>query len=230
MEIDWPGVRARVEHLRDVEQRRRNETGSFEIRVFGSQLHAFGLAPHLDENEIAEAEGQFGIRLPDDYRAFLGEVAAGGAGPYYGLFPLARDGQGRWGWTGDGAELTEITSLAAPFAPTDVTRQLREHEAQQPDEDDDEDLERWQERAEEILWEPSRSVGALCLCHRGCALRKWLVVSGPRRGQIWDDSRVDGLDLGPDATAEGAPLTFGRWYLDWLETAEAKVLGTADRA
>lgn len=63
------------------------------------------------------------------------------------------------------------------------------------------------------------TVGAICLCTMGCALRIWLVVSGPERGQMWDDYSADGADLGPLFT------TFGDCYLEWLGEATRKAHG-----
>jgi hypothetical protein len=53
--------------------------------------------------------------------------------------------------------------------------------------------------------ERSCTAGAICLEHIGCAQRRWLVVSGPARGQMWDDPRADELDLRPlvDRTPRG---------------------------
>lgn len=59
------------------------------FRVFGSEVHRHRPATTLSEAEIAAFEAAHGIRLPDDYRAYLHDVGNGGAGPYYGIMPLA---------------------------------------------------------------------------------------------------------------------------------------------
>ncbi|MFF1560684.1 hypothetical protein [Streptomyces sp. NPDC058279] len=61
------------------------------------------------------------------------------------------------------------------------------------------------------------------LCHLGCAARQWLVVSGPERGRIWNDDRADEVDLAPLLDDDGRPVTFTRWYLDWLDRAEQQL-------
>lgn len=60
-----------------------------ELRCFGSETHHFELRPPLSEETIATFERERGLRLPDDYRAFLAGVGNGGAGPFYGLLSLA---------------------------------------------------------------------------------------------------------------------------------------------
>lgn len=76
--------------------------------------HKWVVEDPLTQGELAELEAQMGVRLPEEYRAFLLHVGAGGAGPAYGLFPVRRV-QGRWRWEGDGADLADLSRLAEPF-------------------------------------------------------------------------------------------------------------------
>lgn len=211
--------------------------------VFGALGHGFRLEEPLTAAELAELEAQIGVRLPEDYRQFLLTVGAGGAGPAYGVLPLRRTGAG-WRWEGDGAELVDLSRLAEPFPvqgpdAAAVQALLDEHpEAlldERPEEEDfdgpdgledlDALMEARDERWTELMWNPDRTVGAVVLCHLGCAQREWLVLSGPERGHIWADHRADedGTDLVPRLDASGEPPTFARWYLDWLEAVEHPV-------
>jgi hypothetical protein len=79
--VDWSGIRGRIAPL-------AGETRAH--RLFGATGHHFRLGTALADLEVAEAEAQFGVRLPGEYRDFLQQVGAGGAGPFYGIFPLAR--------------------------------------------------------------------------------------------------------------------------------------------
>ena len=88
-------------------------------------------------------------------------------------------------------------------------------------------MEAWDERWGRLVWSPDRTVGAVVICHLGCAARQWLVLSGPERGRIWSDDRVDDVDLAPLLDGDGQPVTFARWYLDWLGRAEAQVASRA---
>ncbi|PDP88669.1 SMI1/KNR4 family protein [Glycomyces fuscus] len=214
----WAGVRERVREL-------ARAPGAEE--VFGAGSHGFGLLDPLTPEELAELEGRLGARLPTGYREFLLRVGAGGAGPAYGLFPVVRGADGRWRWHGDGAGLAALARLAEPFpASGPDPRTLAELRAREPVEEDfgdaeefDRAYEAWDARMADLLWDEGRTVGALCLCHLGCALRQWLVVSGPEAGRMWNDARVDDQDLQPLTGADGAPLTFTDWYLGWLEEA-----------
>lgn len=170
--------------------------------------HRYELAPKLSMAELAEVEEQFGVKLPDDYRTFLLEVGSGGAGPGYGLFPLGREG-GTWGWDGDGAILTG--DLRKPFPHTKEWNVSFEELAEGEDEDA-----YWARRDawdDEVYWNPKETTGAICICHEGCAIRDWLVVTGAERGRIWLDDRASNAGLIPRGK------TFAEWYLAWLDEA-----------
>ena len=55
--------------------------------------------------------------------------------------------------------------------------------------------------------------------HHNCALRDWLVITGPEAGQVWHDERVDQGGLWPYESADGRRVMFTEWYLDWLDEA-----------
>ena len=224
----WTGVRRRVTELNTREASRE---------VFGAYGHEWALVEPLTEAEVADLESQVGARLPEEYRSFLLHVGAGGAGPAYGVFPVRRV-DGRWRWEGDGADLADLTLLARPFPehgpdPELVDALLTE----QPDEETFEDMdafdeanEAWQERwYDGPLFAPERTAGAIPICHLGCAQREWLVVTGVHRGTVWSDPRCDDADLEPLRDPDGTPTTFTRWYLDWLEKAEAAAGAAAVR-
>ncbi|MFJ9854431.1 SMI1/KNR4 family protein [Streptomyces sp. NPDC101150] len=218
----WVGVRERAHSL-------GADPGS--AGVFGSMGHRFLLDEPLTLEKVADLEAQVGVVLPEEYREFLLQVGAGGAGPSYGVFPVRRV-QGRWRWEGDGADLADLSRLAEPFPqqgpdPEQVSRLLEER----PEEEDfeeiedfDEAIEAWDERWEPVMFSPDRTVGAVVISHIGCAARRWLILSGPERGRIWSDNRVDDEDLAPLLDERGEPMTFTRWYLAWLDESERQVL------
>lgn len=55
---------------------------------FGADDHKYQLGPPISEETIAAFESRFGVSLPEGYRNFLLWMGNGGAGPFYGLYPL----------------------------------------------------------------------------------------------------------------------------------------------
>ncbi|MCP2336923.1 SMI1/KNR4 family protein [Actinomadura rupiterrae] len=220
---DWGGVRERVEAL--AAHPRGHE-------VFGARGHRFVLMEPLTEPELADLEAQLGVRLPEDYRDFLLQVGAGGAGPCYGVFPVQKK-DGLWAWAGDGADLADLARTAEPFpvegpAQADIDAlhdECPDEEAFDGIDGFDEAYEAWDARLADLLWNPDRTVGAIVLCHQGCAQRLWLVVSGPEAGHMWTDYRVDDQDLAPMVGPQGEPVTFFAWYMDWLDEATRTLAG-----
>ncbi|MFD9823291.1 SMI1/KNR4 family protein [Streptomyces violascens] len=194
----WAGVRERIASLGAVASGREE---------FGSRWHRWVLEAPLVEDELAELEAQIGVMLPSEYRSFLTEVGAGGAGPSYGLFPVRRV-QGRWCWEGDGADMADLSLLANPFPKQGPDPALLDALlAERPEEEDFEDIEdfdtaieEWDEQWGLLMFAPERTAGAIVICHQGCAQREWLVISGSHRGTIWTDRRVDDIDLEPPPT------------------------------
>jgi len=219
--------------------------------VFGALGHRWILHDPLTPDDLADLETQAGVRLPEEYRDFLLHIGAGGAGPAYGVFPVRRV-DGRWRWEGSdtsladgrrpweayGGDPADLTRLAEPF-PVERPNadKLAELRRQFPKEEDfgsrdafDSAYAAWEQRCEPALFAPERTTGAVVICHLGCGIREFLVVSGPQRGTIWSDTRVDDEpaynpelhDLTPLRADDGTPMTFARWYLAWLEQAEGR--------
>jgi hypothetical protein len=182
--------------------------------VFGAISHGYELRSSLTDKDLVAAERQWGVTFPDEYRAFLLEVGSGGAGPAYGIFPLVQ-ARGVWQWEGDGADL--VSDLRNPFPHAAAWNPSYPERG----EDDDED-EYWSQRDawdEAVYWKPAQTHGAICICHEGCAIRDWLVVTGPERGHVWVDDRANDQGLMP-REASGQRVTFGGWYVGWLDAAE----------
>ncbi len=56
---------------------------------FNVKAHRLEIGPTLTEDAVAAFEATNHVTLPADYRAFITTIAGSGAGPYYGLLPLA---------------------------------------------------------------------------------------------------------------------------------------------
>ncbi len=205
---DWPAMLARA---------RVADSG---FGVFGAAAHRYELSPTLSEARLRAFEAEHGVRLPADYRAYLASVGNGGAGPYYGVFPLGLfdgAGSGLTPWTpGDGFAGT----LSTAFPHTEHWN-LPDSAFAVPERFIDEAAEdAWYRQQEEVYWAPELVDGAFPICHEGCAYRNLLVVApGPEYGNIWIDGRASDGGIAPVLGADGQRLSFGEWYEDWLEAA-----------
>lgn len=186
--------------------------------VFGEDGHNYGLNPTLSEDELTEFETDHGVRLPDDYRQFLLRVGNGGAGPYYGLFSLGEmdDGfdLGPWG--------DFVGRLSSPFPHSDTWNDL----IGKPDDSavtDSDEYDGLIEAFEKRYFDTCQVNGAIPICHLGCALRQWLVITGPEAENVWCDDRADYKGLHPLKTHGRERTSFFDWYRDWLDDVLSKV-------
>jgi hypothetical protein len=184
--------------------------------VFGANAHRFALNAPLIENQVIAFERQHAIRLPTEYRRFLIELGNGGAGPYYGVYPLGTfDGA-----SGDVEPWNDfVGSLAQPFEFREPWNDLRDCPDQALADTDEEEYERRLNAFERRYWHPSVTNGAFPICHRGCALRIWLVVTGGEAGTVWYDDRADYGGIAPVLRHDGRRAKFGAWYTEWLDDA-----------
>jgi hypothetical protein len=185
--------------------------------VFGANGHHFVLNPPLDGNTVWSFEDQHGISLPDDYRQFITGIGNGGAGPFYGVFPLGQmDGLGEslepWRES-DGL----VGKLSESFPLADAWNDLSGMPSAELMASDETEYERQLAEFENRYWSVSKVNGAMPICHQGCALRIWLIVSGSEAGHLWRDGRADDTGLSPLCSRDGSRATFSSWYLEWLE-------------
>lgn len=188
--------------------------------VFGAEVHDFRLNPRLPEAEALAFERDHHVPLPPDYRQFLRDVGNGGAGPFYGVFPLGRmdDGMGSREWhENDGS----VGMLSEPFlleeAWNDVSCLPKPELTNQNQAEYDAQMELFEKR----YWSATLVNGAIPICHEGCALRIWLVVTGSQAGSLWEDRRSEYGGLHRIRLADGSPATFARWYEQWLDECVA---------
>jgi hypothetical protein len=178
--------------------------------------------PKYVAQSIEAFEQRHRISLPQEYRKFICQIGNGGAGPYYGLFPFGQhdDGFALGSWE-KGHLLGDVSR---PFAyqdswnlPESFWNEEPHSTEDTPSEEEDELWEAWDRRLEAHYWNGSIMDGAIPICHLGCALRHWLVVNGPCRGEIWEDRRTENNGLSPVLSKDGKRLTFEMWYMFWLE-------------
>jgi len=203
-------------HIKRALLRLRSARGIRE--VFGANGHMFILNPTLSEAEVRTFETQHEITLPTDYRKFLLRIGNGGAGPYYGVFPLGQmdDMNGMRPWLeNDGF----VGVLSEAFALTSAWNDLTGMPSEDVMDDEEGEYEKQFDQFQNRYWRASLMNGALPICHEGCALRIWIVVTGEQAGQLWRDRRAEFMGVERVLAADGTPATFSRWYNEWLESA-----------
>ena len=183
--------------------------------VFGAEVHGFRLNPPLSEAEAVAFERIHNVILPHDFRQFLTSVGNGGAGPFCGIFPLGNtdDNFGLRVWQ-ENDDLVGI--LSEPFTFEEEWNDISAMPAEELADRDESEYWRQMDAFESVYWGNSLVNGAIPICHEGCALRIWLVVSGPQTGYLWEDRRSEFGGLKPVRHADGSSATFASWYDEWM--------------
>lgn len=188
------------------------------VDVFGSNAHGFLLNARLSLRELSEFESNHQVVLPDGYRTFISKVGNGGAGPAYGFFPLgymdAAVGEGLQAWYENG---DFVGDLSETFQFSEQWNDLAGMPDWNKDQVENKSYETAQEEFDQRYWSSALMNGGIPLCHLGCALRIWLVVSGAEAGNLWYDYRADYRGLLPVTLKNGSRATFASWYSEWLE-------------
>ena len=94
---------------------------------------------------------------------------------------------------------------------------------------DDEEYDRIERARSRAYFAPELTNGAIPICHHGCAIRDWLVVSGPEAGNVWTDDRASDGGIFPVTTRGRERTSFLEWYWDWLQAARRTVVGAGPR-
>jgi hypothetical protein len=187
-----------------------------QANAFGSEEHGFRMNPVLSATEVAAFERDHKILLPSEYRQFIIELGNGGAGPFYGVFPLGvmDDNFDQRSWQeNDG--FVGMLSTPFPFKEewNDLTGRPDEELATENPAEYDKQIEKFYEK----YWSSVLVNGAVPISHEGCALRIWLVVTGEQAGKLWKDGRSESSGLKPVRLADGSAATFSEWYQEWLD-------------
>ncbi len=188
---------AHAAYLRDLVQR----AGKIDKnrQVFGAGSHQYRLNPVIAPEEVRRFEAQYRVNLPREYVFFLTEVGNGGAGPYYGLYPLEKL-----------AMYTEClgryTQEEAENLPAFIDRKMTDRDwAAAVGEDGD-------DQAYEDMMKQVCS-GLLVIGTQGCTYDNLLMWKGSERGKIvYIDWNME-PEYGPFFTG----LTFLDWYQRYFE-------------
>ena len=193
-------ILSKLEELRSIDKN---------YKIFGSDFHKYILNPVLSENEIIKFETKYKIKVPLDYKLFLMEIGNGGAGPYYGIFPLGKYDEGIWQ---ENNGIVGVLSEPFPYTSDWNEEPNFPHEERYENE---EEFEKDYLAVQEKYWKALN--GAIPICHQGCAIRNWLIISGPETGKIWIDKLADYVGL------IKTELSFEQWYIKWLDDSLEKL-------
>ncbi len=179
-----------------------------QFKVFGASTHRYVLDPCLSKEQIREAESQYGIDIPEEYRNFLLFMGNGGAGPAYGDFPLK---------TALTQSVDDVHLLRLPFP----------HVRYWNIKPEDIGLVRDRDYAifDEIYGSDAFAPGALRVSPEGDGYFDLLVVIGEERGHMWLDGRtsdggIEPMIIPPDPDTR---MSFSVWYEYWLDRSLAKM-------
>jgi hypothetical protein len=111
--------------------------------------------------------------------------------------------------------------LSKPFPHSEEWNDLSTMPAEDLAERDKSEWDRQMEVFDQTYWKTSLVNGAIPICHEGCALRIWLVITGTQAGYLWEDRRSEYDGLKPLQLADGSLATFTRWYDEWLNACLA---------
>jgi hypothetical protein len=199
---DKPNLFSRLDRIAEkLDQLRKQDLG---FLVFGSDSHRYRLRPPLSDHELLDMERRIGGSLPIEYRLFVSRVGHGGAGPYYGLFPL--DDQ-------DPEDITDFDRIQKPFRWSEA---FNPYDLKDPCNQEDIWCDEYAEEGQQpqaILQVP----GALYIANYGCAISFFLIVTGQCQGEVWRDSQADDDGIVPECNESGMRLGFFDWYEKWLD-------------
>jgi len=189
-------VKEKIEILKGIDK---------DFKLFGADHHHYEFNPPLTLEDVSSFEERNRISLPEDYRDFVLNVGNGGAGPYYGIYPLRLDYNVDHRMKGDNQ-----IDLSAPFPHSkdwdqDWVNEIDWDAGEKPDDDLLNDY-----------FDTKHISGALCICHYGCSDFVLLVVNGKDKGNIWIDGRGNYSGIYPEEIKDGERVTFSTWYLNWL--------------
>jgi hypothetical protein len=185
-------------------------------KIFGASAHHLQLNPPLSITEILLFEQKFHVTLPPDYRQFLTSVGNGGCGPYYGIFPLGKMDD-NFDYQDYEENTDSIGTLSKPFPFQESWNELSALPMDTLANENPVEYEVQIDEFESTYWDSRLMNGAIPICHEGCAIRIWLVLTGDQSGYLWEDRRSEYGGIIPVRLPNGMPASFIEWYEEWLD-------------
>jgi hypothetical protein len=184
--------------------------------VFGADFHEFKINSPISADRIEAFEQEHAISLPLEYRIFITQIGNGGAGPFYGFFPLGVVDE-NFGFRDWHANDGLVGNPSKPFQFSDEWNDISKMPSTDLAEQNEAEYDAQMAEFEKSYWNPDLLDGSIPICHEGCALRIWLVVTGPDVGKLWEDRRSEYEGIRPLLLKNGLQATFADWYNEWLQ-------------
>lgn len=178
--------------------------------LFGASKHQYKLNPPINETIVRAAEEKYNFKLPDDYFHFITKVANGGAGPDYGIMTFE---DSLMAGAYDDFQEAYKCSLKKPFLPRRMMPDEVENYAftKTAYEQNPERYFVYEKEKDDICI----TDGFLVLGTHGCQWDFGLIVSGERKGQVFDTD-----NQGAYAFAAHSFTAFYQEWLNWLLNTE----------
>ncbi len=190
-----------------------------ERKVPGARSHGYRLNPPAETAVLARAESAIGAPLPAEYREFVTTVGDGGAGPYYGVLPLATALDRLEHVFGSLLPLGRDCPLSTDVDFSELAGRpddWNEHVARL--QSDPEYAARYDDLTQTYNSEPWLD-GRLPIVDYGSGDWFFLVLRGARRGTVWADCSDNGNGL------YCLEVDFLSFYRRWLDDALARAAG-----
>ncbi|NOT76264.1 MAG: SMI1/KNR4 family protein [Cyclobacteriaceae bacterium] len=172
-----------------------------DLQVFGADSHQYEIDSPATLDDILEFENKYDVRLPEEYIAFITNIGngglsydGGGAGPYYGIYPL-----GEFGYMQIDKE-----SMSSPSVINSGLTQNNWEDMTAFSQGGVESIEN--DRKYKELFNGMMSLGT-----RGCSGQTMLIVKGD------DYGRVAYIDQDLYLPSLPAANNFLDWYEQWLD-------------
>ncbi len=176
---------------------------------FGAATHQYKLNQPIKKSFVHEVEERYGFLLPDDYVRFITEVGDGGAGPDYGIKPfshfyLKAQSPGR-----EKFREAYRQSLALPFTPRQMlVNEVEKYAIARREiyEQNPEQYFIYEKEDENALCDTD---GFLVLGTHGCQWDFGLIITGEKKGQVFDTDNEGAYGF--------VSNSFFEFYQNWLE-------------
>ena len=176
--------------------------------LFGSSTHKYKLNPPIQASFVREIEEKYGFTLPEDYFRFITEVGDGGAGPDYGIQSFTEFLKEHKAPYEEDYWIPYRYSLAKPFVPRPMASEEVEEFAfaRQAYEENPDHFFVYEKEDENELCDTD---GYFTLGTHGCQWDFGLIITGDRRGQVFDNDNEGAYSF--------VANSFTEFYQKWLD-------------